>query len=300
LAEYRKVIENGIAAVSRFRSKTPEFYRSHVRFATLRNQLFILAQHYDLQLSDTGPLLPPGASSTGGIAWRLTSDCFSVVISAIPADGYSLPPGTTPPEDYPVSVATVHFEFNQDKPTECRVLADELRTRIYYSLWKHVKNLIALYNLPGETAQRCRAYLCLQALEQDLIALTTAVSNHLPHPATPMSLELTGGSSMKVANTASDVECLAQCVNGSAVGQVVPRTGGCFSCLTYYISPGQKADVIGQIHSRPPTGLKEGSESGMLDGYCASVGLRATANGVQYSLPLVSLVNLTKDADGYK
>ncbi|VUZ54996.1 unnamed protein product [Hymenolepis diminuta] len=300
LTAYRQVIENGISSISRFRSNAPpDLYRQHVRFATLRNQLFILAQHYDLQLADTGPLLPPGASSSGGIAWRLAADCFSVVISAIPADGYSLPPGTTPPEDYPVSVAAVHFEFNQDKPIECSVLTEDIRKRIYYSLWKHVKNLIALYNLPGEIAQRCRAYLCLQALEQDLIALTTAVSNHLPHPATPMSLELTGGSSMKVANTSRDVECLAQSINGSAVGQVVPRTGGCFSCLTYYISPARRLQVLEEIHSRPPTGLKEGSESGMLDGYCASVGLRATANRAQHSLPLVSLVNLTKDADGY-
>lgn len=115
-----------------------------------------------------------------------------------------------------------------------------------------------------------------------------------------MSLELTGGSSVKVANTASDVECLAQSINGSAVGQVVPRTGGSFACLTYFISPSRKLAVLEEIRSQPPTGLKEGSERGMLDGYCASVGLRATANGTQHSLPLVSLVNLIKDADGYK
>lgn len=151
LAAYRQAIEGGISSISRIRSRaSSDLNRQHVRFATIRNQLQLLAQHYDLSISDTGPLLPPGASCSGGIAWRLGAECFSVVISAIPADGYSLPPGTTPPEDYPVSVAAVHFEFNQDKPVECPALAEDIRKRHYYSLWKHVKNLLAVYNFPGE------------------------------------------------------------------------------------------------------------------------------------------------------
>ena len=113
-------IENCIRNISRLRAvASPDVNHQHVRFATLRNQLFRIALQCDLQLGDTGPILPTGLSSSGGIAWRLSTECFSIVISAIPADGYSLPPGTTPPEDYPVSVAAVHFEFNQDKPIVC-------------------------------------------------------------------------------------------------------------------------------------------------------------------------------------
>ena len=116
LASRKLAIESCIQNISRLRAISPDSYHQHVRFATLRNQLYRIALQCDLQLGDTGPILPSGLSSSGGIAWRLSTDCFSVVISAIPADGYSLPPGTTPPEDYPVSVAAVHFEFNQDKP----------------------------------------------------------------------------------------------------------------------------------------------------------------------------------------
>ena len=152
-------------------------------------------------------------------------------------------------------------------------------------------------------AQRCRAYLCLQALEQDLAMLTTAVSSRLPHAASPMSLELTG-TSLKSPCTPTDVNCLAQSINGSAVGQVVPRTGGAFAILTYFVSPAQRAIAISQMSNQSTTFLssrsKDQTETGMLGGFCATVGLRATPNGSQHSLPLVSLVNLIKDADGYK
>ncbi|VDK35354.1 unnamed protein product, partial [Taenia asiatica] len=292
----RQAIENCIETISRIRAlSSPDPCQQHVRFATLRNQLYRIALQCDLQLGDTGPILPPGLSSSGGIAWRISADCFSVVISAIPADGYSLPPGTTPPEDYPVSVAAVHFEFNQDKPIECNVLVEDLKKRNYNSLLKHVKNLIALYDLPGEIAQRCRAYLCLQALEQDLLMLTTAVSNRISNAATPLSLE-PPNPPWKTANPPSDVNCLAQSINGSAVGQVVQRTGGAFTVLTYFVSAAQKA--IAMSHASKHSNRAE-PEAGMLGGFCASVGLRATANANQHSLPLVSLVNVIKDADGY-
>uniref|UniRef100_A0A5K3ERP2 Mediator of RNA polymerase II transcription subunit 1 n=2 Tax=Mesocestoides corti TaxID=53468 RepID=A0A5K3ERP2_MESCO len=295
----RQALETCIETISQIRAVVPQdSYHQHVRFATLRNQLHRIAIQCELQLGNTGPIIPPGLSSSGGIAWRLSADCFSVVISAIPADGYSLPPGTTPPEDYPVSVAGVHFEFNQDKPIECSVLVEDLKRRNYNALLKHVKNLIGLYDLPGEIAQRCRAYLCLQALEQDLAMLATAVSSRIPHAASPMSLELTG-ISCKIANTPNDVNSLAQSINGSAVGQMVQRTGGAFSVLTYFVSAAQKAIAASRIrrvinekeHTQP--------EKGMLGGFCASVGLRATANRIQHSLPVVSLVNLIKDGDGY-
>ncbi|KAL5108274.1 Mediator of RNA polymerase II transcription subunit 1 [Taenia crassiceps] len=247
----RQAIENCIETISRIRAlSSPDPCQQHVRFATLRNQLYRIALQCDLQLGDTGPILPPGLSSSGGIAWRISADCFSVVISAIPADGYSLPPGTTPPEDYPVSVAAVHFEFNQDKPI---------------------------------------------ALEQDLLMLTTAVSNRISNAVTPLSLE-PPSLSWKIANSPGDVNCLAQSINASAVGQVVQRTGGAFTVLTYFVSAVQKA--IAMSHASKHSNRTE-PEAGMLGGFCASVGLRATANANQHSLPLVSLVNIIKNADGY-
>ncbi|KAH9281068.1 Mediator of RNA polymerase II transcription subunit 1 [Echinococcus granulosus] len=280
LVAQRLAIENCIETISRIRAlASPEPCQQHVRFATLRNQLYRIALQCDLQLGDTGPILPPGLSSSGGIAWRLSADCFSVVISAIPADGYSLPPGTTPPEDYP----------------ECTVLVEDLKKRNYNSLLKHVKNLIALYDLPGEIAQRCRAYLCLQALEQDLLMLTTAVSNRIPNAAAPLNLELPS-LPCKLTNSPSDVNCLAQSINGSAVGQVVQRTGGAFTVLTYFVSAAQKAIAVSHTSKHS---AQVDPEAGMLGGFCASVGLRATANASQHSLPLVSLVNIIKDADGY-
>ncbi|VDM32757.1 unnamed protein product [Hydatigera taeniaeformis] len=296
LVAQRQAIENCIETISRIRAlASPDPCQQHVRFATLRNQLYRIALQCDLQLGDTGPILPPGLSSSGGIAWRLSADCFSVVISAIPADGYSLPPGTTPPEDYPVSVAAVHFEFNQDKPIECSVLVEDLKKRNYNSLLKHVKNLILLYDLPGEIAQRCRAYLCLQALEQDLLMLSTAVGNRKSNAVTPQSLEIPG-LSWKNPTSPSEVSCLAQSINGSAVGQVIQRTGGVFTVLTYFVSAVQRA--IAMSHAPKPPARSD-PEAGMLGGFCASVGLRATANANQHSLPLVSLVNIIKDADGY-
>ena len=132
--------------------------------------------------------------------------------------------------------------------------------------------------------------------------LTTAVSSRVPHVATPMSLEPTG-TSLKVVCTPSDVNYLVQSINGSAVGQVVPRTGGAFAILTYFVSPAQKAIALSRVSKQPTYLLSKSpdlAETGMLGGFCATVGLRATADGSQHSLPLVSLVNLIKDADGYK
>lgn len=113
----RQALEHCFEVVSQMRANASSDHRpTYVRFATLRNQLYRISLQSHLQLSETGPILPPGLSSSGGIAWRLVADCFSVVISAIPADGFSLPPGAIPPEDYPFSVAAVHFIFNKGKP----------------------------------------------------------------------------------------------------------------------------------------------------------------------------------------
>ncbi len=136
--------------------------------------------------------------------------------------------------------------------------------------------------------------------------LTTAVSAHMPHVVSPMGLEMTG-ISCQIANTPNDVKSLAQAINGSAVGQIVPRTGGQFTNLTFYISPAQEAMAIsrlpkggGREHANHHQQQHSKPETAMLGGFCASVGLRGTADGRQHSLPLISRVNLVKDADGYK
>lgn len=126
--------------------------------------------------------------------------------------------------------------------------------------------------------------------------LSTAVSNRVSNGVTPLSLE-PPSLPWKAANSPSDVNCLAQSINGSAVGQVVQRTGGAFTVLTYFVSAAQKA--IAMSHASGHSNQAE-PEAGMLGGFCTSVGLRATANASQHSLPLVSLVNIIKDADGYK
>lgn len=109
----------------------------HVRFATLRNQLQRIAHQCCIQLHETGPIIPVDISQAGGIAWRLNADCFSIVISAVPPDGFSLPPGTIPPEDYPIVVAAVHFEFNHEKS----IVSWEVSPIFPFSLARYLLNI---------------------------------------------------------------------------------------------------------------------------------------------------------------
>ncbi|KAL7059152.1 hypothetical protein AAHC03_013538 [Spirometra sp. Aus1] len=258
------------------------------RFATLRNQLDRIALQCDMKINQTGPITT-ALGQPAGIAWRLSSECFAVVVSAVPIEGYSLPPGTTPPQDDLASVSAVHFEFNQEKPVLCEELVDELRKRNYNALLAHITNLLALYNVPGDRSHRCRAFLCLRVLEEDLAVLSAAASTDSGGGAVnPPPVNLS-------PRTASEVATLVQSINFSAIGQIEPRAGGRFAALTYFVSPAQEAIAKSSIVKRTssPTSLR-----GLLKGFFAFVGLRATTDKIQHNLPFIPLVNLQKDESG--
>lgn len=154
-------------------------------------------------------------------------------------------------------------------------------------------------------SDRCRTYLSLNALEQDIASLTATVSQHMPRIVSPMTLEMNAPSSQN-PSTPDDVNSLVQAINGSAVGQIVPRSGCQFTRLTYFVSAAQKVVATSRLTktdtNRPPqTALPSTHEpKGMLGGFCASVGLRGTSDLPPQKIPLVSLVTLVKDADFYK
>uniref|UniRef100_A0A0X3NJA2 Mediator of RNA polymerase II transcription subunit 1 n=2 Tax=Schistocephalus solidus TaxID=70667 RepID=A0A0X3NJA2_SCHSO len=258
------------------------------RFATLRNQLDRIALQCDMKINQTGPITT-ALGQPAGIAWRLSSECFAVVVSAVPIEGYSLPPGTTPPQDDLASVSAVHFEFNQEKPILCEELVDELRKRNYNALLAHITNLLALYNVPGDRSHRCRAFLCLQVLEEDLTVLSAAAtvdSEGVAVNPPPVTLS---------PRNVSEVATLVQSINFSAIGQIEPRSGGRFAALTYFVSPAQEAIARSRILKQAPS---HPNLRGLLKGFFAFVGLRATADKIQHNLPFIPLVNLQKDESG--
>ncbi|VDL94750.1 unnamed protein product [Schistocephalus solidus] len=258
------------------------------RFATLRNQLDRIALQCDMKINQTGPITT-ALGQPAGIAWRLSSECFAVVVSAVPIEGYSLPPGTTPPQDDLASVSAVHFEFNQEKPILCEELVDELRKRNYNALLAHITNLLALYNVPGDRSHRCRAFLCLQVLEEDLSVLSAAAtvdSEGVAVNPPPVTLS---------PRNVSEVATLVQSINFSAIGQIEPRSGGRFAALTYFVSPAQEAIARSRILKQAPS---HPNLRGLLKGFFAFVGLRATADKIQHNLPFIPLVNLQKDESG--
>ncbi len=257
--------------VCSLRAESSNASSGYVRFATLRNQLKRISLQTDMQFSDTRPIIP-NRSFSGGIGWRLVSDCFCFIISAVPADGNSLPPGTTPPGDYLSIVAAVHFQFNGETPIVrafvtyflisesvftsvsfwlqvCQDLVEDMKKRNYNSLLTHINNLQAFNRVPGDRAHRCRAFLCLKALEQDL-----------------ETLSLTG---------------IEHSVNESAVGRVTQRSGGQLATLAYYQSPAQQA-------------------AGKGSAYKASVGLCATPDDNPRALPIIPMASLHRDDNGIK
>ncbi|VDN10758.1 unnamed protein product [Dibothriocephalus latus] len=244
------------------------------RFATLRYQLDRIALQCDMRINQTGPITT-SLGQPAGIAWRLSSECFAVVVSAVPIEGYSLPPGTTPPQDDLASVSAL-----------CEELVEELRKRNYNALLAHITNLLALYNVPGD---RCRAFLCLRVLEEDLTVLSAAANIDRENGAVnPPLVNLS-------PRNASEVATLVQSINFSAIGQLEPRAGGRFAALTYYVSPAQEAIARSRILKQAPPAP---NLRGLLKGFFAFVGLRATADRIQHNLPFIPLVNLQKDESG--
>lgn len=139
-------------------------------------------------------------------------------------------------------------------------------------------------------------------MEQDLTLLSVA-----PNPELPQALQLdsasTHPSSYLSPQTPSEVISLARSINGSAIGQLIPRSGGRFTAITYFVSKVQETLNIARLtrsrlHKKAGTG--EQSRFQLLGGFSAFVSLRATLDGSQHSIPFMPLVNLVKDENGIK
>ncbi|CAH8440102.1 unnamed protein product [Schistosoma turkestanicum] len=283
-----------------------------IRYSTFLNHLQRIAVHCGLQLS-SGPC-SGGGTSAGALVWRLTSECFAVIVAAT---NNSITTSDSTYNNSPeltdlISIAAVYFEFNHDKAVPCPELATDLSMGKYSSLLQHVDNLLTIYAVPGDKIDRARTYLCLQALEKDLSMLTQAMRTDLENNIDAIS------TFRRAPNQKHDVFSMRDLVNRSLVGHFVGRTGGRLARLTYLVTSAQA--MIGnatgviknnlQVNSKSTysTSIGCGSRDGLIGGYMARIGLcprlsyvddsSAVAQSTVQRLPFMPLVTLQKDAYG--
>ncbi|CAH8454365.1 unnamed protein product [Schistosoma bovis] len=283
-----------------------------IRYSTFLNHLQRIAVHCGLQLS-SGPC-SGGGTSAGALVWRLTSECFAVVVAAT---NNSITTSDSTYNNSPeltdlISIAAVYFEFNHDKAVPCPELATDLSMGKYSSLLQHVDNLLTIYAVPGDKIDRARTYLCLQALEKDLSMLTQAMRTDLENNIDAIS------TFRRAPNQKHDVFSMRDLVNRSLVGHFVGRTGGRLARLTYLVTSAQAmiSNATGVIKNNLQMNSKStysssigcGSRDGLIGGYMARIGLcprlsyvedtSTVAQSTVQRLPFMPLVTLQKDAYG--
>ncbi|XP_018648873.1 LOW QUALITY PROTEIN: hypothetical protein Smp_144520 [Schistosoma mansoni] len=283
-----------------------------IRYSTFLNHLQRIAIHCGLQLS-SGPC-SGGGTSAGALVWRLTSECFAVVVAATNNSITTSDPtyNNSPELTDLISIAAVYFEFNHDKAVPCPELATDLSMGKYSSLLQHVDNLLTIYAVPGDKIDRARTYLCLQALEKDLSMLTQAMRTDLENNIDAIS------TFRRAPNQKHDVFSMRNLVNRSLVGHFVGRTGGRLARLTYLVTSAQAmiSNATGvmknnlQMNSKSTysTSIGCGSRDGLIGGYMARIGLCPRLSYVEDTsvvvqsavqrLPFMPLVTLQKDAYG--
>ncbi|KAF8565565.1 hypothetical protein P879_05036 [Paragonimus westermani] len=305
---------DGWHGLSRIKTKFAQNGSPMTRYSLFVNQLKRIALQYDMQLSSRALITE---SDHRTFVWRLTSECFAVQISyfkcAPPAE-YDSTSGSVSLEDFVVIVG-VEFEYNHDKVMPCSDLLADLNLGKFDSLSEHVSNLVTVYAVPGNKIDRARAYMCLEAMEQDLSMLSQVQQfvdsghEHLAKTNFP-SLALLRQQQQNQMSTAGDVFAMQQLVNQSVVGHFRSRTGGRLAQLTYLVTPAQaavyRATVSSAIATEKPVCrntsiVGRGSADGLLGGFVARVGLRSSvsfAGSSLQQLAFMPLVTLQEDAHG--
>ncbi|KAA3678991.1 uncharacterized protein DEA37_0011747, partial [Paragonimus westermani] len=235
-------------------------------------------------------------------------------LKCAPPAEYDSTSGSVSMEDFVVIVG-VEFEYNHDKVMPCSDLLTDLNLGKFDSLSEHVSNLVTVYAVPGNKIDRARAYMCLEAMEQDLSMLSQVQQfvdsgqEHLAKTNFP-SLALLRQQQQNEMSTAGDVFAMQQLVNQSVVGHFRSRTGGRLAQLTYLVTPAQaavyRATVSSAIATEKPvcrntSVVGRGSADGLLGGFVARVGLRSSvsfAGSSLQQLAFMPLVTLQEDAHG--
>ncbi|KAK4473839.1 hypothetical protein MN116_003172 [Schistosoma mekongi] len=283
-----------------------------IRYSTFLNHLQRIATNCGLQLS-AGSCCN-GGNSAGSLVWRLTSECFAVIVAATNNSVTSSESAYNSSLELTdlISIAAVYFEFNHDKAVPCPELATDLSMGKYSSLLQHVDNLLTIYAVPGDKIDRARTYLCLQALEKDLSMLTQAMRTDLENNVDAISIF------RRAPNQKHDVFSMRDLVNRSLVGHFVGRTGGRLARLTYLVTSAQamisnangitKNNLQMKSKSAHSVSIGCGSRDGLIGGYMARIGLcprlsyvddtSTVSQSTVQRLPFMPLVTLQKDAYG--
>ncbi|KAF7257101.1 hypothetical protein EG68_05822 [Paragonimus skrjabini miyazakii] len=306
---------DGWNGLSRIKTKFAQNGSPMIRYSLFVNQLKRIALQYDMQLSSRAMITE---SDHRTFVWRLTSECFAVQISylkcAPPAD-YDSSSGSVSVEDFVVIIG-VEFEYNHDKVMPCSDLLADLNLGKFDSLCEHVNNLVTVYAVPGNKIDRARAYMCLEAMEQDLSMLSQVQQfidsnpEHLAKTTFPSLASLRQQQQQHQMSSAGDVFAMQQFVNQSVVGHFRSRTGGRLAQLTYLVTPAQAAVYRATVSSvnatekpvyRSTSVVGRGSADGLLGGFVARVGLRSSvpfAGSNLQQLAFMPLVTIQEDAHG--
>ncbi|KER24339.1 hypothetical protein T265_07978 [Opisthorchis viverrini] len=327
----------------RIKSKSGPDGTPVIRYASFIGQLKRIALQFNLQLQST--TLTSDGVQRMAFAWRLTAECFSIQLnyhkcSSGSSDCESGGGGSATFDEF-ITITSVLFEFNHDKvliaiisrlypltaciplsPLEqpCPELIPDLNSGNFDSLSQHVTNLVTVYAVPGNKIDRARAYMCLEAIEQDL-SMLSQVSRSPDASADQRGSSLNSLPSFtslrQQLGSRSDVFALRTLVNQSMVGHFVGRSGGRLARLTYLVTPAQAAVFRAgnsSTGSRKPSVscsiVGKGSTEGLVGGHMARVGLRpritypefVDTDGCQSSGPqqlaFIPLVTLQEDAHG--
>lgn len=115
-----------------------------IRYSTFLNHLQRIAVHCGLQLS-SGPC-SGGGTSAGALVWRLTSECFAVVVAAT---NNSITTSDSTYNNSPeltdlISIAAVYFEFNHDKAV-VSISYNRIKISMYNSIVSFWRLRLSIY-----------------------------------------------------------------------------------------------------------------------------------------------------------
>ncbi|GAA28511.2 mediator of RNA polymerase II transcription subunit 1 [Clonorchis sinensis] len=306
----------------RVKSKSGPDGTSVIRYASFISQLKRIALQFNLQLQST--TLTSDGVQRMAFAWRLTAECFSIQLnyhkcSSGSTDCESTGGGSATFDEF-VTITSVLFEFNHDKILPCSELIPDLNSGNFDSLSQHVTNLVTVYAVPGNKIDRARAYMCLEAIEQDLSMLSQVSRSpdaSVDQRGSSLNSLPSFTSLRQQLGSRSDVFALRTLVNQSMVGHFVGRSGGRLARLTYLVTPAQAAvfragnSSTGSRKSSVNCSIVgKGSTEGLVGGHMVRVGLRpritypefVDTDGCQSSGPqqlaFIPLVTLQEDAHG--
>ncbi|CAH8563540.1 unnamed protein product [Dicrocoelium dendriticum] len=279
-----------------------------IRYISLLNHLKQIAAQYDLQLVSAGLQSDDLSASS---AWRLIAECFSIQINYARSPQPECGPVGTNEHNECVTITDVQFEYSHDQILPCPELLEELNSGNFGSLFRHVSNLVTVHAVPGNAVDRARAFMCLEAVEQDISMLSQV--NRVQGPAIGRcETSLASLRRSSAGQHDGDAFAVRRMVNQSMVGHFLDRAGGRLGQLTYLITPAQAAVSQAVQPTEVPNGPSaphQNSTTGpkTLGGYMARVGLRPrtpSTSSTLYPSPnfqhlaFMPLVTLHEDADG--